>query len=107
MVRFEAAAKQDPAAGGSHCPALFLRVFRGTTATAGSRPCVPPGAWPAAAPSRVPLAERCWSEVRRPRGREAGRRRSPEPAEPRAEPARARSSAPHPRRAHPGCREPR
>lgn len=106
MVRFEAAAKQDPAVGGSHYPALLLRVFRGTTATAGSRPCVPPGAWPAAAPSRVPLTERCGPEVRRPRGREAGWQRSPEPAEQRAEPARAWSSAPHPRRARPGCPEP-
>lgn len=95
MVRFEAAAKQDPAAGGSHYPALFLRVFRGATATAGSRPYVPLGVWPAAAPSRVPLAEQCGPEVRRPRGREAGGQRSPEPAEPRAELAGARG-APRP-----------
>lgn len=87
--------------------ALFLCVFLGSADTAGSRPCLPPGAWPAAAPSRVPLVERCWPEVRRPRGREASGQRSPEPAEPRAEPARARSSAPHPRRARPGCPEPR
>lgn len=70
MVRFQAAAEQDPAAGGSHCRALLLRVSRGSTVTAGSRPCVPPGAWQAAVPSRVvPLTKRRGPEVRRPRGR--------------------------------------
>lgn len=108
MVRFQAAAEQDPAAGGSHCRALLLLVSRGSTVTAGSRPCVPPGAWQAAVPSRVvPLTKRRGPEVRRPRGREVGGQRSPEPAEPRAKPACARSSASRLHCALPGRPEPR
>lgn len=108
MVRFQAAAEQDPAAGGSYCRALLLSVSRASIVTAGSRPCVPLGAWQAAVPSRVvPLTKRRGPEVLRPRGREAGGQRSPEPAEPTAKPARAQSSASRLHCARPGCPEPR
>nr|XP_021520048.1 uncharacterized protein LOC110566523 [Meriones unguiculatus] len=57
-------------------------------------PRVPPGAWQAAAPSRVPLPERRGPEVRRPRGRETGRQRSPEPVN--REPSPPAPGAPRP-----------
>lgn len=87
--------------------ARTIRLCSSAAPEALQSPRVPPGAWQAAAPSRVPLPERRGPEVRRPRGRETGGQRSPEPAEQRAEPACARSSAPRLRCARPGHREPR
>jgi len=107
MVRFEAAAEEEqyPAAAGSlGSPARLPFALRGSAATAGARPRVPPGAWPGAWPPRAPPAER---RRRRCGGREAGGGRRENRVERLESGERSPRPAPRPCRARPGRPEPR